>query len=142
MKERGSALIFLLFGILLLAVLIVSVNFLLPRYSNLPSLNSSNGSSSNSITAPIDQAQSVAQQAALKSIETALAVYFSEYGRYPAGLDELKTQGQLNPGTNTGNYTYQVCDGAGGKALIFSGETGSGTYLNSGQATQTQSGNC
>ena len=86
MKEGGSALIFLLFGILLLAVLIVSVNFLLPLYSNLPSLNSSDGSSSNSITAPIDQAQSVAAQADLKSIETALAVYFSEYGRYPASL--------------------------------------------------------
>src|SRR3989344_7559283 len=98
MKEGGSALIFLLFGILLLAVLIVSVNFLLPRYTNLPTLNSSSDSSSNSITAPIDQAQSVAAQADLKSIETALAVYFSEHGRYPASFDELKSQGQLNPG--------------------------------------------
>ena len=142
MKERGSALIFLLFGILLLAVLIVSVNFLLPRYTNLPSLNSSDGSSSNSITAPIDQAQSVAAQADLKSIETALQVYFSEYGRYPLSLDELKSQGQLNPGINTNNYTYQVCDGSGGKALIFSDGTGSGTYLNFGESSPTQSDTC
>ena len=142
MKEVGSALIFLLFGILLLVVLIVSVNFLLPRYSNLPSLNSSNGSSSNSINAAIDQAQSVAAQADLKSIETALQVYFSEYGRYPASLDELKSQDQLNPGINTGNYTYRVCDSGGGKALIFSSSTGNGTYLDFGQATQTQSENC
>ncbi len=138
MKEHGSALLLLILGVLVLVVLVVSVNFLLPKYTSVPSLNTNGAADNNSesITAPIDQAKSAADQANLKATETALESYFAENGRYPSSLSSLDLS------LNTSVYNYQLCGSGGDEAILSESGTAGGVYFNSGTDQQVTSRAC
>ncbi|MEX0617126.1 MAG: hypothetical protein WD231_04985 [Candidatus Woykebacteria bacterium] len=134
---RGSALISLLAAVFILVLLIVTFNFLLPKYFPLGILNSNNSSS---VTSPIDKANVLSDQANLTAVETSLQVYFSENGRYPNSLDELRESGQLQ--VDTSKYTYQTCEVEGTKVIIFSISSNQGILLNAGTRTATSPNTC
>src|SRR3989344_7341183 len=126
MRRRGSIMISLIAGVFFLVILTVLTIILLPKYTTLPGVDGSDNNSSENITSPIKQANSIADQVNLKSIETSLQIFFSEYGHYPNSLDELKSQGSLNEGINIADYSYRVCDSSGGNVIIFNTSAGVG----------------
>lgn len=120
---HGSALISLLSGILFLVVLVISINFFLPRSTSI----GGNGGSDNDsvgITDPIDQANTVATQADLKSIQTSLEVYFAENGQYPSSLSELSSQGYLQTGVDVSSFNYQTCNASRTSIVVSKGDQG------------------
>ena len=121
MIDKGSILISVIVATLFLVFLVVNIGLFLPRYTSLrlPTQNESEDTGSVNITDPINQAQSVAIQANLKSIQVGLEIYYSEFGSYPNSLQELSSGGYLNQGVNISNYNYLLCDNIGSKALLY-----------------------
>ena len=142
MRRRGSIMISLIAGVFFLVILTVLTIILLPKYTTLPGVDGSDNNSSENITSPIKQANSIADQVNLKSIETSLQIFFSEYGHYPNSSDELKSQGSLNEEINIANYSYQVCDSSAVEVVVFSTGGELGVNLNNGVSQQTSSQNC
>ena len=122
MREKGFVLISVIAATLFLVFLTVTMGFYLSRSTSLVNLNQ-DGSENDGpakITDPIDMANSVATQANLKGIQVGLEVYYAEFGAYPNSLQELTSGGYLNEGLNISNYNYQLCNGSGSKALLYS----------------------
>ncbi len=117
MKERGSALIFLIAGVFMLAILVMITSLYLSRISSIGNFNESETGEPTNVTSAIDEASSVAVKADLKSTQVALEAYFAENGKYPNSLQELSSGGYLNEGTYLNSYTYQLCDNT--KALLY-----------------------
>ncbi len=119
MGSHGFAFISLLTAVLFLVFLVVTISLSLPRYTSLEGDNPPGTNGSANITDPIEKARSIATQADLKSIQTGLNIYYSEYGQFPASLSELNSQGYLTQGVNVSSFAYQVCNFNNSKVLVY-----------------------
>lgn len=113
MNERGSLLVGLMMGGVILSFAIVVVIYSLPRYSTdlnsaaTDSLTQNSDSGGGTPADAIKQANNIKVQADLKSLQTSMMAFYAEQGVYPASLQELASFMGLQ--IDTANIVYTYC---------------------------------
>ncbi len=107
---RYALLLSIVISVLIAALLtVVGLNYYSNSTSSTVKLANKSGANLKETTDPTSLASDVKTQVELKSIQTGLTVYFSEYGYYPIDLGELKTNGSLND-IDVRAINYTRCD--------------------------------
>ena len=103
------------------ALTIVGINYYTNSISSTAKVANKSGANLEETNDPTALAIDVKTQVDLMNIQTSLAIYFSEYGYYPVGLQELLTGGYLNE-IDLNGFIYQRCDGD--TVVVTSGSSG------------------